>query len=73
MKTEEIICNFENGVIETTLSFGHKISKTRANYIQQSMSGEKCRNCRHFIRPNKCEIVQGTIDPEGWCKYFEED
>jgi len=73
MRTNEIICNFENIVIETTNMFNtSKISKADAMYTDISRGGEKCKNCVHFINPKYCEIVADTISPFGWCRYFEE-
>ena len=73
MRTKEIMCNFENVVIETTRMFNtSKISKGEALYTDNGRGGEQCKNCVHYIRPNRCEIVSGTISQFGWCRYFEE-
>ena len=71
--TYTIMRNFMNVINETQISYGNKVSKQSANYIDYAMGGEKCKNCRHFIAPSRCEIVEGSINPNGWCKYFEED
>jgi len=71
--THTIMRNFLNVINETHISYGNKLSKQSANYLDYAMSGEKCKNCQHFIAPNRCEIVEGSISPTGWCKYFEED
>lgn len=65
--------NFINIVNETHLSYGYKIPKNSANYTDYGMGGEVCKNCKHFISPNQCEIVEGYIEPGGWCRYFEEE
>ena len=49
------------------------VSKQSAGYIDHSWSGERCKNCQHYITSNKCEIVHGYINKDGWCRYFEED
>jgi len=73
MRTHEIMCNFKNVVMETTNMFhALKMSKADAMYTDNSRGGEKCKNCVHFINPKYCEIVDGTINPSGWCRYFEE-
>lgn len=66
--TTMIMRNFMNVLTETEAM----LSKQAANYIDYSMSGEKCRNCQHFIPLSRCEIVEGKINPNGWCKYFKE-
>lgn len=32
----------------------------------------ECEHCHYFQQPNKCELVQGGIDPEGCCNLFTE-
>lgn len=32
---------------------------------------EHCVICEHYINKNKCELVQGKINPEGWCNKFD--
>ena len=29
-----------------------------------------CGLCKHFERPDACELVAGKIDPKMWCKLF---
>lgn len=48
-----------------------KISKLAANYKEHALGRERCGNCTHFITPEYCEIVEGLINPGGWCKYHE--
>lgn len=48
-----------------------KISKLAANYKEHAVGRERCGNCTHFISPEYCEIVEGLINPGGWCKYHE--
>jgi hypothetical protein len=65
--------NFINILNETHISYGHKIDKSSANYTDHGVGGEVCHNCRHFRAPHRCEIVDGYIEPGGWCRYFEEE
>jgi hypothetical protein len=32
---------------------------------------DHCADCRHFLAPAACKIVDGTISPEAWCDRFE--
>jgi hypothetical protein len=34
---------------------------------------DECSNCRHFIRPDRCEHVKSPISPEGWCEKYESE
>ena len=45
-------------------------SKASARYQDfPNANGERCGGCTHFQRPNRCEIVEGDISPEGWCRF----
>lgn len=48
-------------------------AKSDVNYQDQPENGQQCSGCQYYI-PDKngdgsgaCAIVEGTIDPEGWC------
>lgn len=35
---------------------------------QPNENGQKCSQCQNFIaESNSCQLVEGTISPEGWC------
>ena len=48
-----------------------KASKQTADYQSSPHNNEKCLNCTMFRAPNKCTAVEGTISPDGWCKWYE--
>lgn len=49
-----------------------KVSKAEALYQDEPRAGEKCEACVHFIpEQSACEVVAGSISPQGWSKYFE--
>jgi Phage portal protein/Phage Mu protein F like protein/High potential iron-sulfur protein len=54
-----------------------KSSQSAANYIDQSPYAQHCAECTMF-RPARntllgtCTAVSGSINPGGWCQYFEE-
>jgi hypothetical protein len=44
-----------------------KASKESMKY-QDKPNGEKqCSNCAQFIPPGACKVVEGTINPQGYC------
>ena len=51
-----------------------KRSKASVNY---SLGGDHCGACTHFINENEasesveCELVEGVIDEDFWCKLFK--
>jgi hypothetical protein len=46
------------------------IDKKTAHYVSHPVLGNKCSGCTHFIAPNSCHIVKGTISPDGHCKFY---
>lgn len=46
-----------------------KTPQASVNYQNQpSENGQKCSQCQNFIsESNRCQVVAGTISPEGWC------
>ncbi len=48
-----------------------QVSKTAAQYTDEATSGDHCGVCAHFIAAdNRCQIVDGTVSPGGWCKFY---
>lgn len=52
---------------------GGKLSKDDAEYQDESKNGDKCSECRFFQEPDGCEVVEGEINPEGWCKLYAQE
>jgi hypothetical protein len=48
-----------------------KMSQAEAEYQDQPKSGLACAACTLFRPPRSCEVVQGDISPNGWCKFFD--
>jgi hypothetical protein len=61
------------------LSFGpiapaaaqQKMSQSEAQYQDRPKSELSCAACSLFRPPRSCEVVQGDISPNGWCKFFD--
>jgi len=47
-----------------------KATQSQANYQDSPKGGQHCELCRYFQKPNSCQLVAGTISPNGWCKFF---
>lgn len=51
-------------------------SKEAVDYQSQPNDGEQCAGCRFYIEDKNgdgmgaCAIVEGQIDPNGWCASF---
>jgi len=48
-----------------------KMSQTDAAYQDRPKNGLICAACTLFRPPRSCEVVQGDISPNGWCKFFD--
>lgn len=47
-----------------------KVSQSAAAYQSGPNNGQSCAGCTHFRAPSSCELVDGAISPQGWCKFF---
>jgi hypothetical protein len=48
-----------------------KMGQADAEYQDRPKSGLTCAACTLFRPPRSCEVVQGDISPNGWCKFFD--
>jgi hypothetical protein len=49
----------------------HKMSHADAEYQDGPKNGLTCAACSLFRRQRSCEVVEGDINPNGWCKFFD--
>lgn len=47
-----------------------KMSQGAAAYQNGPKNGQKCLDCSFFVHPSSCKLVDGTISPVGWCKFY---
>lgn len=47
-----------------------QVAQDAAGYQTQPNGDQRCAFCVHFRAPSSCELVQGTIVPNGWCKLY---
>jgi len=47
-----------------------KATQSQAGYQDSPKHGQHCELCRYFQKPSSCQLVAGTISPNGWCKFF---
>jgi len=47
-----------------------KIAQAMVQYQKTPKGDQQCSKCAQFVAPNACQIVDGTIDPNGWCIAF---
>ena len=44
-----------------------KIAQNLVQYQEMPKDGAQCNKCVNWVDPNACKIVEGTINPMGWC------
>jgi len=47
-----------------------KMAPAGAAYQDTPKGDQQCSNCSLFQAPSACQLVDGTISPSGWCKYW---
>jgi hypothetical protein len=47
-----------------------KIGQALVQYQKTPKNGQECDACVNWVAPNGCKIVEGTIEPKGWCVAF---
>ena len=47
-----------------------KLAQNAVQYQQTPKDGAMCSGCVNFQPPNACAIVDGEINPNGWCVAF---
>jgi hypothetical protein len=52
-------------------SAGAKVTQESVKYQATAKDGQKCSDCNNFEAPGSCKLVDGAINPEGWCQLFK--
>ncbi|ALK08576.1 high-potential iron-sulfur protein [Blastochloris viridis] len=47
-----------------------KASQKASGYQAMPKGGQTCQNCRMFVAPNACQVVEGPVAGEGWCRLY---
>lgn len=47
-----------------------KMAPTAAGYQTSPKDGKSCSGCSLFQAPSSCRLVDGTISPNGYCRFF---
>ena len=47
-----------------------KLTQAIAKYQDHPNGAQRCDLCIQFKAPATCQIVDGTISPQGWCQFF---
>ena len=44
-----------------------KMAQGAVKYQTEPKDGKECDGCNFFVEPNACKMVDGEINPKGWC------
>ena len=47
-----------------------KIAPKLVQYQETPKGPQECDNCLHFVAPSSCKMVEGKINPKGWCQLY---
>jgi hypothetical protein len=47
-----------------------KAQQKLVQYQQTPKNNQKCSDCLHWVPPDSCKVVEGKINPNGWCALF---
>jgi hypothetical protein len=63
--TAAILCARRNAAIAAI-----KISQKAVAYQDHPEGDKRCEKCAQFQAPNGCKMVDGPINPQGYCRIF---
>jgi hypothetical protein len=47
-----------------------KMAQKAAGYQAKPNGAQSCASCALFKAPSSCTLVDGTISPDGWCRFY---
>jgi hypothetical protein len=47
-----------------------KMAQKLVQYQQKPKGAQECDQCLHWVPPDSCKMVEGKINPKGWCALF---
>ena len=50
-----------------------KMTQQAVNYQQKPNNGASCGSCQYFKAPDACVMVDGPINPDGWCHLYSKN
>ena len=58
-------------LLGTVLPAEAKMTQKAAGYQDGPKGDQSCSNCSLFSPPASCSLVDGTISPQGWCRFHQ--
>jgi hypothetical protein len=48
----------------------NKAKQSRVQYQENPKGDQECENCLQWEPPDACKVVEGKINPKGWCALY---
>ncbi len=48
-----------------------KVKQEQVHYQPEPKDGQQCSKCTNFEAPSGCKLVEGEINPNGYCQLFK--
>jgi hypothetical protein len=71
-----IVLGSETVMLGTTVS-GNRVAAAQTKVTQKAVGYQdtpkgthRCDNCAQFESHSSCKVVEGNIEPAGWCKVY---
>jgi hypothetical protein len=58
-------------LLGTALPAEAKMAQNAAGYQDGPKGDQSCSNCSLFSAPASCSLVDGAINPQGWCRFHQ--
>ena len=56
--------------VATSATAQQKAKQKIVQYQEKPKGTQECDNCLHFVAPDSCKLVEGKINPKGWCQLY---
>ena len=57
-------------LVATRAAAQQKAKQKIVQYQEKPKGTQECDNCLHFVAPDSCKLVEGKINPKGWCQLY---
>ena len=58
------------GVLSMGTPAQAKMTQKAAGYQDTPKADQKCSGCALFKTPDSCTLIDGSISPDGWCRFY---
>ena len=56
--------------LRLTAAQAAKVSQSTVSYQSSPKGDQHCATCKQFEPPSACRLIDGKINPQGWCKLW---